>query len=95
MLSPTVRAWLHIFKAYGTDLKRYLNFVENPSDFIVVKLHRVLRSRRLLLSGLASGEDQSSGGSAADEMRAALASEFERDIYTGDSTHSVPCRLPG
>jgi hypothetical protein len=94
MLSPTVRAWLHVFKAYGTDLKRYLNFVENPSDFIIFKLHRVLRNRRQLLAGLASGKDQQNGGStAADEMRTSLESEFSREFYRGVDTDAMLTRI--
>jgi hypothetical protein len=55
MVDPTVRAWLHTFNAYGFELKRYLHFVENESDYIIFKLHRVLRMRTGLLKSLADG----------------------------------------
>ena len=37
IMDPTVRAWIYSFKAYGSELKRYLHFVENEQDNIIEK----------------------------------------------------------
>ena len=57
LTDPTVRAWLLAFHSYGVQLKNYLKFVEKKEEYIVARVHRVVRERLAVLESSAAGEE--------------------------------------